>query len=170
MLENFQGDSWGSILPLRMSSLLPHDLCHVRSASRWPPTVSNHLILWDTLLFCFQSFPMHSLFAWGGQSIRASASSNSPSNEYSGLTSYTIDLFYFFAVQGTRVFSCTKILKHQIFGTLYVSTLISVHDYWVKSIKKKYSFDYTDCWQSNVSALICYLGLLYLSFQGRNVF
>ena len=35
MLENFQGDSWGSIPPLRMPSLLPHDLCHGRSSSRW---------------------------------------------------------------------------------------------------------------------------------------
>ena len=40
MLEDFQGDSWGSIPPLRMSSLLPHDLCHGRSASLWPPTVN----------------------------------------------------------------------------------------------------------------------------------
>ena len=39
MLENFQGDSWGSIPPLRMPSLLPHDLCHRRSASRWLPAV-----------------------------------------------------------------------------------------------------------------------------------
>ena len=38
MLENFQGDSWGSIPPLRMSSLLPHDLCHGQSASPRPPT------------------------------------------------------------------------------------------------------------------------------------
>ena len=35
MLENFQGDSWGSIPPLCMPSLLPHDLCHGRSSSRW---------------------------------------------------------------------------------------------------------------------------------------
>ena len=35
MLENIQGDSWGSIPPLRMPSLLPHDLCHGRSSSRW---------------------------------------------------------------------------------------------------------------------------------------
>ena len=35
MLENFQGDSWGSIPPLRMPSLLPHDLCHGRSSSGW---------------------------------------------------------------------------------------------------------------------------------------
>jgi len=32
MLENFQGDSWGLIPPLRMPSLLPHDLCHRRSS------------------------------------------------------------------------------------------------------------------------------------------
>ena len=41
MLEDFQGDSWGSIPPLRMSSLLPHDLCHGQSASRCPPTVAQ---------------------------------------------------------------------------------------------------------------------------------
>ena len=33
MLENFQGDSRGSIPPLRMPSLLPHDLCHRWSSS-----------------------------------------------------------------------------------------------------------------------------------------
>ena len=32
MLENFQGDSWGSIPPLHMPSLLPHDLCQGRSS------------------------------------------------------------------------------------------------------------------------------------------
>ena len=41
MLEDFQGDSWGSIPPLRMSSLLPHDLCHGWSASCWPPTLCS---------------------------------------------------------------------------------------------------------------------------------
>ena len=39
MLENFQGDSWGSIPPLRMPSLLPHDFCHGRSSSRWLPAI-----------------------------------------------------------------------------------------------------------------------------------
>ena len=32
MLENFQGDSWGLIPPLRMPCLLPHDLCHGQSS------------------------------------------------------------------------------------------------------------------------------------------
>ena len=44
MLEDFQGDSWGSIPPLRMSSLLPHDLCHGQSASRRPPTGCHFLL------------------------------------------------------------------------------------------------------------------------------
>ena len=57
MLEDFQGDSWGSIPPLRMSSLLPHDLCHGRSASRRPPTLGvveillKYHLLSETLIF-----------------------------------------------------------------------------------------------------------------------
>ena len=39
MLKNFQGDSWGSIPPLRMPSLLPHDLCYWQSSSRWLPAL-----------------------------------------------------------------------------------------------------------------------------------
>ena len=58
MLENFQGDSWGSIPPLRVRSLLPHDLCHGRSTSRWLPAViefqlsysrSWKMMLWKVL-------------------------------------------------------------------------------------------------------------------------
>ena len=41
MLENIQGDSWGSIPPLRMPSLLPHDLCHGWSSSRRLPAVDG---------------------------------------------------------------------------------------------------------------------------------
>ena len=41
MLENFQGESWGSILPLRMPNLLPHDLCHRRSSSCWLLALSH---------------------------------------------------------------------------------------------------------------------------------
>ena len=58
MLENFQGDSWGLIPPLRMPSLLPHDLCHGRSSSCWLPAViefqlsysrSWKMMLWKVL-------------------------------------------------------------------------------------------------------------------------
>ena len=37
MLENIRGHSRGSIPPLRMPSLLPHDLCHEWNVSRWLP-------------------------------------------------------------------------------------------------------------------------------------
>ena len=43
MLENFQGDCWGSIPPLRMPSPLPHDLCHGRSSSHWFPAVKQEM-------------------------------------------------------------------------------------------------------------------------------
>ena len=42
MLENFQGDSWGLIPPLRMPSLLPHDLCHGRSSLPAPNDLDSH--------------------------------------------------------------------------------------------------------------------------------
>ena len=47
MLENIPGDSWGSIPPLRMPSLLRHDLCHEWSASRRlpAPNVPNNIML-----------------------------------------------------------------------------------------------------------------------------
>ena len=44
MLENIQGDSWGSILPLRMPSLLPHDLCHEWNVSRRLPAGCHFLL------------------------------------------------------------------------------------------------------------------------------
>ena len=55
MLENFQGDSWGSIPPLRMPSLLPHDLCHGRSSLPWLPAVIefqlNYSRSWKMMLW-----------------------------------------------------------------------------------------------------------------------
>ena len=41
----------------------------------------------------------------------------SPSNECSGLISFTIDWFDLLAGQGTQVFSNTTVQKHQFFGT-----------------------------------------------------
>ena len=50
MLENFQGDSWGSIPPLRMLSLLPHDLCHGWRSSCWLPALQlPHWVALSTL-------------------------------------------------------------------------------------------------------------------------
>ena len=49
MLENFQGDSWGLIPPLRMSSLLPHDLCHGWRSSRRLPTEKTKIFLLNNI-------------------------------------------------------------------------------------------------------------------------
>ena len=85
--------------------------------------LSNQLIFWhwwcyltssssDTLFsFCLQSYPASGLFQWvdsasGGFSI-------SPSNEYSGLISFSINWFDLLAAQGlSRVFSSTTSWKH----------------------------------------------------------
>ena len=58
MLENIRGDSWGSIPPLRMPSLLPHDLGHEQNASPAPRTKG-----W------FRQYLLSKIFGWIG--IRA---------------------------------------------------------------------------------------------------
>ena len=74
---------------------------------------SNHLILCSPLLLQPHSFPASgsfpvSQFSSGGQSIQSFSFSISPSNEYSGLISFSIDLF--------DLFSNTTVQKHQFFG------------------------------------------------------
>ena len=67
---------------------------------------SNHLILYRPLLFLssiFLSIRVFSsqFFASGGQTIGSFSVSISPSNDYSGLTSFRIDWLDLLAVQGT---------------------------------------------------------------------
>ena len=117
-------------------SVWPHGLQHARPPclslypgafsnscplSRWcHPTISSSVIPFSSCLQSFPasgSFPMSQFFASGGQSTGVSASVSSPSNEYSGMTSFRIDWFHFLAVHGTiRVFSNTTVQKHQFFG------------------------------------------------------
>ena len=75
----------------------------------------------------------------------------SPSNEYSGLISFSTDWLDLLAVQGTlksllqHHSSKASIPQHSAFFKVQLS---SIHDYW-----KNHSFDQMDlCWQSNVSA------------------
>ena len=82
----------------------------------------NHLVPFSS---CLQSFPasgsflMGWLFTSGGQSI--GHFSISPSNEYSGLISFRIDLLAgLISLQSkgvSRVFSNTTVQKHQFSGT-----------------------------------------------------
>ena len=92
---------------------------------------SNHLIFCCPFSSCLQSFPasgsfpMSWLFTSGGKSIGASAIS--PSSEYSGLISFTINWFDLFAVQGTlksllqHHSSKASILQHSAFSTVQLS-------------------------------------------------
>ena len=120
---------------------------------------SNHLILCLPLLLQPSIFPSIRVFS-NESALRirwprywSFCFSISPSNEYSGLISFRMDLFDLLAVQGNlkRLLHQTPQFKTIISSTinlLFGPTLASIHDYW-----KNNSFDYTDlCWQSNVSA------------------
>ena len=153
------------------NSLQPHGLQHARPPcptpspgtysnscplSRWCcPTISSSVVPFSSRL---QSLPASGSFlvsqfcASSGQKYWSFSFSISPSNEYSGLISFTIDWFHLLEVQGTHKCllqhhsSKASILRHSAF--FIVPTLTSIHDYW-----KNHSFEYTDlCWQSNVSA------------------
>ena len=106
---------------------------------------SNHLILCHPLLLLPSIFPSMRVFSkesvlrirW---SKYWSFSFNiSPSNEYSGLTSFRMDWLHLLAVQGTLESSPTtqfKSINSSVLSFLYSAALISIHDYW-----KNHSFD-----------------------------
>ena len=114
---------------------------------------SNNLILCFPLLLLPSIFPSIRVFSnESALHIRCPkywSFSISPSNEYSRLISFRIDWFLL-AIQGMfRVFSSTRVQKHQflVLSLLYGPNLTSIHNY-----RKSHRFDYTDlCWQSNVS-------------------
>ena len=86
-----------------------------------------------------------------------------PSNEYSGLISFSID-WLDLTVQGTlKSLFQHHSSKHQFFGAsiLYGPTLTSIHAHW-----KNHSFDSTDlCQQSDVLA---FNSRLVIAFLPRN--
>ena len=85
---------------------------------------SNHLLLCYSLLFLPSIFPSIKVFS--SESVHhiswpkcwSFSFSISPSNEYSGLTSFKIDWLILLAAQGlSTVFSNTTVQKHQFFST-----------------------------------------------------
>ena len=126
--------------------------------------LSNHFILCCPLLLLSSVFPNISVFSnesvlrirWPKYWIYSF--SISPSNEYSGLTSFRIDWFDLLAVKGTlnlsllqRHSSKASILRYSAFFTVQEKSepfLSSIPDY-----RENRSFDYTDFHQqSDVSA------------------
>ena len=118
----------------------------------------NHLILCCPLLPLLSIFPSIRVFSnesvlrmkwpkYWNFSFRIS-----PSSEYSGMISFTMDWLDLLAVHGTLKESSPtpqfKSINSSVLSFLYDPSLTSVHDYW-----KNHSFVYMDlCWQNNVSA------------------
>ena len=107
--------------------------------------LSNHLILCQPLLLLPVIFPSIRVFSnvsvlhirW--PKCWSFSFSISPSNEYSGLISFRIDLLDLLAIQGTLKSSPTpqyKSIGSSALSFLYGSVLTSIHDYW-----KNHSFD-----------------------------
>ena len=135
---------WTAALQASQSFAISQSLLRFMSTEFMMP--SNHLILCRPLLLSLSIFSsirvssVSPLFASGGQSIRASASSLVlPMNIQSW---FSLELTGLISLQSkglSRVFSSTTIQKHQFFGAkngptlrlFYVPTLTSVHDYWI---------------------------------------
>ena len=108
---------------------------------------SKHLMFCHSLLLLPSIFPSIRVF-FDALHIRwpkywSFSFSISPSNEYSGLSSFRIDWLYLLSVQGTlkslRPTSQFKRVNSLALSFLYSPTLTSTCDYW-----KNHGFDYTD--------------------------
>ena len=171
-LHRFSSVQFSSVCSVMSDSLRPHESKHTRPPcpSLTPRVYSNsmpiksvmpfsHLILCCPLLLLPPIPPSIRVFSTeSALRIRwpkdwSFSFSISPSNEYSGLTSFRMDW-----LEGSP---CTprdsqessptpqfKSISFSGLSFLHSPTLTSIHDYW-----KNHSLDLTDfCWQSNVSA------------------
>ena len=126
--------------------------------------LSNHLIFCH-FSFCLQSFPASGSFPTNRlfnirypKNIGASALASVPPMNIQGWFPLGLTgLISLLSKETWRVFSTSAIWKHQFFGSQISlwPTVTSVHDYW-----KNHCFNCKDLgWQSDVSFLICCLGL-----------
>ena len=98
---------------------------------------SIHLILCHPLLLLPSIFPSIRVFS-SESALRirwpkywSFSFSISPSNEYSGLISFRVELFDLLAVQGTlKTTPQFKSINSFVLSFLYSPTLTSIHDYW----------------------------------------
>ena len=154
------------------NSLRPHGLQHGKlpcpSLSYGVCSISYPLCQWCHPTISSSVTPsLHNLnlsqhqgiFQWVGSShqvVKICSFSISPSNEYSGLSSFRIDWFDLLAVQGTL----KSLLQHHSWKALILQcsaffmvqlshpSPTSIHDYW-----KNHSFEYMGlCQQSDISA------------------
>ena len=109
--------------------------------SRWRhPTISSSVI---PFFSCLHSLPASGSFKWVGSSHQVAKVlefnfSISPSNEYSGLISFSMDWLDLLAVQGPlksllqHHTSKASILRRSVL--FYSLTLTSIHDHWKNHI------------------------------------
>ena len=131
---------WGNLVQFSLSvmsdSLWPHELQHARPrcpsptprvysnsrpSSRWcHPAISSSVVPFFSCpqsLSASESFPMSQLFAWGGQSTGASASTSFlPKKSQSWSPSEWTGRISLQSKGLSRVFSNTTVQKHQFFG------------------------------------------------------
>ena len=134
--------SWSLLKLVSIESVMPSN--HVM--------LCRPLLLLPSVFLSIRVFPKESVLHIRWPNYWSFSFSISPSNEYSGLISFRIDLFDLLAVQGTLKnllqHHSSKALLFSAITFLYGPTLISIHDDC-----KNHSFDYTDlCQQSITSA------------------
>ena len=130
------------------NSLWPHESQHARTpcpsptpgvhrnscpSSRWcRPPISSSVVPFSSCLqylLASDSFPMSQLFAWGGQSIGVSAlASFLPKNTQDWSPSEWTGWLSLQSKGLSRVFSNTKLQKHQFFGS-QLSSQFNFHVY-----------------------------------------
>ena len=156
-----------SVMP---DSLWPHGLPHARLPCSLPspgvgsnscplshqclPAISSSVISFSS---CLQSsppsgsLPVSWIFASGGQSIGASASTSVLPMNILGWFPLRLTGFISLCPRNSQESSLApqfESINSSMLSLLYGPTVTSIHDYW-----KNHSFDYTDfCWQSDVSA------------------
>ena len=135
-------NSWSLLKFMSIESMMPSNhliFCHPLLL---PPSIFTSIRVFSNESALLITWPMYWSFSF----------SISPSNEYSGLTSFMIGWFDLLAVQGTlkNLFPTPQFesINSSELSLLYSPTLTFIHDYW-----KNCSFVWTDvCWQSDVSA------------------
>jgi len=133
------------------NSLQPHGLQHARPPCPSPtpevysnscplsqcchPTISSYVIPFSSCLQSFPasgSFPMSQFFSSGGQSIGVSASASVPPMNIQDWSPLECTGWIFLQSKGlSRVFSNTRVQKHQLFGTQLSLYIWLLHDFCI---------------------------------------
>ena len=125
---------WAVAHQASLSSPISQNLFKLMSSESVMP--SNHLILCHPLCLLPSIFP--SIRVFSNESVLcirwpkywSFSFSISPSSEYSGLISFTMDWLDFLAVQESSLTPQFKSINSSVLSFLYRPTFTSVHDHW----------------------------------------